>query len=288
MKKRVLAMLLAVALVAALLPVAALAEGPFQVSSTGKTYSTLSAAISAASDGDTIKLLDNATTSFIIIEKGITLDLGGNTLKIVDISKNTIGIAFTEGTSTIKNGTIIDDRVFVDNGAGSYTSSAGAVMVYAGGVGTSLATSNVTIKTYQPVDKSPNIGDYSYILYVRDGAKATLNAGTNLIDEPFMNYTGGEYTTDGSIGVTVLGGDSTSTYPGGAALTVNDGVTINTYGFAISGNGAMHDTTIDINGGQITSREAAAVSAATATAAGMGGAPRSTMGISRNQTPARV
>ena len=37
-----------------------------------------------------------------------------------------------------------------------------------------------------------------------------------------------------------------------------------------------------------SSSEAAAVSAATATAAGMGGAPRSTMGISRNQTPAKV
>ena len=105
MKKRLLSLALCLALCLGLLPVGVLAtdggrvyEGTgdpeaasvISVNGTTTNYATLPAALNAARDGDTVKLLENHTTNWSNVEAGeeqmavvktrITLDLNGNTV----------------------------------------------------------------------------------------------------------------------------------------------------------------------------------------------------------------
>ncbi len=69
-------------------------------------YETLQAAITAAGDGATVTLLDDATEDVTIAAgKNITLDLGGKTLTNTNAGKATISV--TSGTVTVKNGTVL-------------------------------------------------------------------------------------------------------------------------------------------------------------------------------------
>ena len=67
-------------------------------------YETLEEAIVAANAGDTVTLLADVTAD-VVINKNITLDLGGKTLTNTGAGKATISV--TGGTVTVKNGTVI-------------------------------------------------------------------------------------------------------------------------------------------------------------------------------------
>ncbi len=67
-------------------------------------YETLAEAIAAANAGETVKLLADVTAD-VVIDKNITLDLGGKTLTNTGAGKATISV--TGGTVTVKNGTVI-------------------------------------------------------------------------------------------------------------------------------------------------------------------------------------
>ena len=67
-------------------------------------YETLAEAIAAANAGDTVTLLAEVTAD-VVIDKNITLDLGGKTLTNTGAGKATISV--TGGTVTVKNGTVI-------------------------------------------------------------------------------------------------------------------------------------------------------------------------------------
>ncbi len=83
-------------------------------------YATLSEALTAAQDGNTVTMLTDFTTGRLAITKEITFDLGGKILTF-DGSANTIFIG-VGGTATIDNGTIRSNTdlslgtVFVLNG----------------------------------------------------------------------------------------------------------------------------------------------------------------------------
>ena len=68
------------------------------------TYATLQAAIDAAQDGQTVTLLADATED-VVINKNITLDLGGKKLSNTNSGKATISVQ--GGTVTVKNGNIV-------------------------------------------------------------------------------------------------------------------------------------------------------------------------------------
>ena len=255
MKKSILALLLAVLMVASLLPAAALAEG--KVAEVNDVqYDTLAEAITKADDGDVVYLLQNYDINASqVINKGITLNLGGNTLtiKYAEGVTDKYGLKFTSGTSTITNGTIVDERS-KDNETYAWK----AVSIVGGA---SLNTNNVYIYSYQP----RSLEDYNYA--IRAEANATTgDYGTLKLDSG--TYIGeykntGTYDTYGVVGVAVLGayssGNSVPENYTGETLIVNSGVTINTTGFAISGNGTKHGTTIAINGGSITSKESTGI-----------------------------
>lgn len=67
----------------------------------GKEYSTLNAAIAAAADGATIKLVSDVTTVKVSIDKSVTFDLDGNTVTADDdvffVAEDGLTVNFTNG-----------------------------------------------------------------------------------------------------------------------------------------------------------------------------------------------
>lgn len=215
-----------------------------------KKYSTLARAIQDASSGDTVTLQRDASTEPITINKGITLDLGGTTLTLKKVdSTSASGLNFSNnGDNVLKNGVICDER-------SKGTTSAGFISVRLTGGGT-LTTENVEIQNYQP-DSAAN---YNYILRA-DGETGTLNlkSGTKLTE---LKRTTQKNETYGTVGVALLGTAETqdTTLSHTIDLVIEDGVSINTMGFAISGNGSnSNGTNITINGGEIVSKSAQAI-----------------------------
>ena len=82
MKHKLLSILLCLAMALSLLPTAALADEGKVAQVDGTEYTTLQAAIGAASSGATVKLLGNVdlAETLIIKDKTITLDLNGKTI----------------------------------------------------------------------------------------------------------------------------------------------------------------------------------------------------------------
>lgn len=68
-------------------------------------YETLAEAVSAANDGETVKLLADATED-VVINKNITLDLGGKTLTNTNAGKATISVQ-NGATVTVTNGNVV-------------------------------------------------------------------------------------------------------------------------------------------------------------------------------------
>lgn len=79
-------------------------EGQYVAEVNGAKYQTLTEAINAAQDGQTVTLLADATED-VVISKSITLDLGGKTLTNTNAGKATISVQ--SGTVTVQNGSVI-------------------------------------------------------------------------------------------------------------------------------------------------------------------------------------
>lgn len=79
-------------------------EGKYVAEIGSQGYESLTEAIDAAQDGQTVTLLADAAED-VVISKSITLDLGGKTLTNTNAGKATISV--TGGTVTVKNGSVI-------------------------------------------------------------------------------------------------------------------------------------------------------------------------------------
>lgn len=214
------------------------------------TYDTLAGALQEAQGGDTVTLLKDVTlTEPVVINTGITLDLGGKTVTIEynTQSEDKSGIKFTGGSNKLTNGIIIDER-----SSGNTTYSWVAVVVQAPA---KLETSNVTIASYIP----NNDDGYNYPLRALNtddvgGVSLTLNSGTKITE--YNQAVTDEDGTYGTCGVTVLGADKVDAP---AELVINDGVEITSTSLAVAGNGSSDGTVFTINGGKLTSTNATAV-----------------------------
>lgn len=228
-------------------------EQPDVASVDGKGYKSFEEAVAAAQDGQTVTLLTDASTKPVNISKGVTINLGGHKLSIVsDGGTSALGLDFTAGSSTLRNGTVVDER--------ASGSACGYIAVRATGADTALATENVAIQTYVP----DSLANYNYQMRVDGGASLTLNNGTAISElNPNGLKTAGEQSW-GTVGVSVLGTSQTqdtAINPTTATeLTVNDGASVVVSSFGISGNGSnSNNTIISINGGDITSADAQAI-----------------------------
>lgn len=216
-------------------------EQPDVASVDGEGYKSFEKAVAAAQDGQTVTLLADASTTPVTIDKGITLDLGGHTLSLEGKEKqDDAGITFTNGASTIKNGTIVDTcqiaRTF-------------AVVVT--GQDTALTMEDATLTVQVPTS-----GD-GYGMRVLNGAELTLNEGATVNSAPVDGNKGYIY------GINVYGNGSGATFNEATAtkLTVNEGATVEAYAFAVSGNGdgTKDNTLITINGGTLVSEAGPAI-----------------------------
>ena len=165
-------------------------------------FASLSDAIAAAADGDTVTLLAD-TTEDVVISKNITLDLGGKTLTNTNAGKATISV--TGGTVTVKNGNVVGGTSYynieVTKGSNANLTLEG-VTATAGNTGSSMidnyGTLTVTSGTYtgglDTVKNEPNA------TLTINGGTFTLTKGTSkgftgvVFNYGKLTITGGEFT----------------------------------------------------------------------------------------------
>ena len=159
----------------------------------GVKYLSLQAAINAASEGQTVTLLKNATED-VTIDKNITLDLGGKTLTNTGKGNATITIA-KDATATVKNGSVVGGTSYYNiqnNGTATFE----GLTATAGNDGSSMidnvGTLTITSGTYT--------GGLN-VVKSEEGSKLTINGGKFTLD----------YATNGYTGVIFAYGDTTIT-----------------------------------------------------------------------------
>ena len=169
-------------------------EGKF-VAEVGTTkYQTLAEAIDAAQDGQTVRLLADATED-VVISKSITLDLGGKTLTNTNVGKATISV--TSGTVTVKNGNVVGGNDYYN-------------IEVTKGSNANLTLTDVTATAGN--NGSSMIDNYG-TLTITSG---TYTGGLNVVkseEDSVLNISGGTFTlnyaTNGYTGVIFAYGDTT-------------------------------------------------------------------------------
>lgn len=158
-----------------------------------KAYTSLADAITAASEGQIVRLLADAKED-VTIDKNITLDLGGKTLTNNGAGKATITIA--EGaTATVKNGSVVGGTSYYNiqnNGTATFE----GLTATAGNDGSSMidnyGTLTITSGTYT--------GGLN-VVKSEEGSTLVIKGGTFTL----------EYATSGYTGVIYAYGDTTIT-----------------------------------------------------------------------------
>ena len=158
-----------------------------------KAYKTLAEAFTEASEGQTVRLLANATED-VTIDKNITLDLGGKMLTNTNAGKATITIA-KGATATVKNGSVVGGTSYYNlqnNGTATFE----GLTATAGNNGSSMidnwGTLTITSGTYT--------GGLN-VVKSEEGSKLTINGGKFTL----------EYATNGYTVVIFAYGDTTIT-----------------------------------------------------------------------------
>lgn len=169
-------------------------EGKYVAEIGSQGYESLTEAVAAAQDGQTVTLLADATED-VVISKSITLDLGGKTLTNTNGGKATISV--TGGTVTVKNGNVVGGNDYYNievtkNSNANLTLT--DVTATAGNNGSSMidnwGTLTITSGTYT--------GGLN-VVKSEEGSKLTITGGT---------FTG-NYATNGYTGVILVYGDTT-------------------------------------------------------------------------------
>ena len=155
-------------------------------------YQSLTEAIDAAQDGQTVRLLADAAED-VVISKSITLDLGGKTLTNTNAGKATISVQ--SGTVTVKNGNVV-------GGTGYYNIEA-----------KKDANLTLTDVTATAGNTGSSMIDNYGTLTITSG---TYTGGLNVVkseEDSVLNISGGTFTlnyaTNGYTGVIFAYGDTT-------------------------------------------------------------------------------
>ena len=227
----------------------------------GVAYATLSEAIAAAKDGDTVKLIANFSTDAtktmatdrLIVNKSITLDLNGYTMTIpgeLESSSNWVAFYINGGTLTVKDstkstGAIIGADKTEENpkyrgGVYLFHLTGGNLVIengtfYAGGTVVNVETGTATVNggkfsVYPDVDTK----DSRYLLncidknYGDGTAHITVTGGTFVGFDPANNKAEGENTSFVAAGyVSRMDEDGSYTVvPEDAKITVNKSLTL--------------------------------------------------------------
>lgn len=186
----------------------------------GKYYRSLSAAIAAAGDGDTVTLLkDNATTDTIVVSENLTLDLHGCTLTLSQPqSEEPQFVVSSTGDLTIRD-TLGNGKMDI---AGSLGVKSGKLTLESG-----------TIES-----------DY-YGIYVYDNGTAVINGGT--INSKYAGLSGNN--TTGDVNFEVNGGELNTRC--GPAIYMPGQMTLKITGGTLNGGISLRMGQVTISGGTI-------------------------------------
>ena len=208
MKRKILTLLLALAMVLTMLPMTALAAEGNVAEVNGQGYSTLQAAINAVQTAGTVKLLENVTES-VTIPAGatITLDLNGKTLVNSAVAQdNTVPDGERKHTIT-NNGTLtIEDSVggVVDN------VSHGRAAIYNNGTIAEIKGGKFTRSVDNSTDATSAKGNSWYVVFnAESGSIEKISGGEFLAVGNFSSLfrnsgmigeiSGGTFTQNGFI-----------------------------------------------------------------------------------------
>lgn len=187
---------------------------------TAVRYQTLAAAITAAKDGDTVKLCaDVPLTEALTIDKSVTIDLAGHTINAPATAANITANATIK--SSVKGGTIKHTGKVPDHGL-IITNDA------------TLTLESVTVD-YEGAGQAVKLGTF------KDG-KPTEKSGNAVLN--------GVTVKGGQAGVIVLGTQKDSEY--GASLTVTNSNISGTIYYGIVNNGMGYNTSITLENTKVS------------------------------------
>lgn len=247
MKKKISAILLALVMALCLLPAAAFAADGDVAQVGEQTYATVAAAIEAAKDGGTVKLLKNVAEP-ITIPAGytVTLDLNGKVLVNSEVAQDeTVTETSRKHTITNKGTLTITGDGVVDNVSQGKAAlyNEGTVTVKGGTI-----TRSAEKGTVEPYNGNGNSWYVVYnktdaVMNIEDGAqiKGTSGYSSCVRNDGVMNIKGGNLSQDDFI---VVKNDSgTLNVTGGVISSKNDQAIQNWSKATISGgtfNGAIY------------------------------------------------
>ena len=172
-----------------------LVEAVAQIGENG--YVTLAAAIAAAEDGDTVKLLADATED-VVINKDITLDLGGKTLTNTGAGKATISV--TGGKVTVKGGSVMGGASYynieVTKGSNADLTLEN-VTATAGNTGSSMIDNWGTLT----IESGTYEGGLN-VVKSEEGSKLTINGGKFTLNHAVSNNYNGVILSAGMTKIT--------------------------------------------------------------------------------------
>ena len=210
-----------------------------------KAYNTLADAVAAAQDGQTVKLLaDVEQNTQLIINKSITLDLNGKTIKIS-------GYTAEKAQVSVKGNLTIQDSSEAQTGkiCSDYTGTAGRVVSVENGGKLTIAGGTITTEGMSGLSGSA--------VYIASGAEVNMTGGAVKVDAKrgnvAMNVKGstGVFTMSGG-SVIAEAGDGTETYI--TAISGSSGSTIQISAGTVSGPQALfaRSSATTITGGSFT------------------------------------
>ena len=192
-------------------------------------YNTLADAVAAAQDGQTVRLLaDVEQNTQLIINKSITLDLNGKTIKIS-------GYTAEKAQVSVKGNLTIQDSSEAQTGkiCYDYTGTAGRVVSVENGGKLTIAGGTITTEGMSGLSGSA--------VYIASGAEVNMTGGTVKVDAKRGNVA---MNVKGSTGVFIMSG-------GSVIAEAGDGT--ETYITAISGSPR---STIQISAGTVSGPQA--------------------------------
>ena len=210
-----------------------------------KAYRTLADAVAAAEDGQTVRLLaDVEQNTQLIINKSITLDLNGKTIKIS-------GYTAEKAQVSVKGNLTIQDSSEAQTGkiCSDYTGTAGRVVSVENGGKLTIAGGTITTEGMS--------GPSGSAVYIASGAEVNMTGGAVKVDAKrgnvAMNVKGstGVFTMSGG-SVIAEAGDGTETYI--TAISGSSGSTIQISAGTVSGPQALfaRSSATTITGGSFT------------------------------------
>ena len=192
-------------------------------------YNTLADAVAAAQDGQTVRLLaDVEQNTQLIINKSITLDLNGKTIKIS-------GYTAEKAQVSVKGNLTIQDSSEAQTGkiCSDYTGTAGRVVSVENGGKLTIAGGTITTEGMSGLSGSA--------VYIASGAEVNMTGGTVKVD-----------AKRGNVAMNVKGSTDVFIMSGGSVIAeAGDGT--ETYITAISGSPR---STIQISAGTVSGPQA--------------------------------